>query len=33
MNEKIIKQVLDYTKDKANAVRKEGIKLLSKIQL
>ena len=33
MTEKIIKQVMDYLRDKANAVRKQAIKLMSKIQI
>jgi hypothetical protein len=33
MTESTIKQVMDYIRDRVNAVRKEGVKLLSKIQL
>lgn len=33
MTEKIIKQVLDFVRDRASAVRKEGVKLLQKIQV
>jgi hypothetical protein len=33
MNEKAIKQVMDYLRDRVNAVRKEGVRMLSKIQL
>ena len=32
VNDKIIKLITEYINDKANAVRKEGIKLLVKIQ-
>jgi hypothetical protein len=32
MNEKIVKQVMDYLRDKANAVRKQAIQLMGNIQ-
>lgn len=31
LSEKIIKFVVDYLKDRANAVRKEGVKLIMKL--
>ena len=33
MNDKMIKLVMDFIRDPANSVRKEGIKLLQRIQL
>ena len=33
MNDKMIKLVMDFIRDPANSVRKEGIQLLKKIQV
>ena len=31
MNEKIVKIILDYLKDRANSIRKEGVKLIIEV--